>query len=502
MEYHIPVGNTTESLLLEAAENMTSQKFIDWTRFIAIVAIFSTVARCATNPVSGKSDFVLMSEEQEIAMGAQNHKQVLKQYKVYDNPALQQYVDEVGQKLAKQSHRSNLDYHFTLLDSPEVNAFALPGGYIYITRGILAYMNNEEQLAGVLGHELGHVTARHSVRQQSAQTAAGIIGVLATIATGSQQVAQASNQIGGALISGYGRSHELEADRLGAEYLARTDYDPQKMLGVIGILKNQEEFELQRAREEGRQPRVYHGVYSTHPENDQRLQEVIQAADKYRNPDARETNPEEFLRRMDNVTFGHSEDQGIIRGNRFYHKTLDFTLAFPQGWRIENQPNQLAAIRPDSGAVMMVSLGQLEEGESPAQFLRRNFGNLQYGESVGVDGYTAIASGRTPYGTGPFRVTLIPHNDRIFVVAGFAKSKLPDQLFVDTATSIRKLENSERDLATAKKIKLIRTNATDTFASLASRTELGVYAEEQLRLLNGMYPDGEPENGQLIKIVQ
>ena len=471
-------------------------------RFIAVAAVVNTVAGCATNPVSGDSDFVLMSEEQEVAMGKQAHQQVLKQYDVYQIPELQQYVNEIGQKLAKKSHRANLDFHFTLLDSPEVNAFALPGGYVYITRGIMAYMNSEEQLAGVLGHEIGHVTARHSVRQHGAQTAAGLIGVLATIATGSQQVAQASNQIGGALISGYGRGHELEADRLGAEYLARTDYDPEKMLGVVGILKNQEEFELQRAREEGRQPRVYHGVFSSHPENDQRLQEVIRAADKFKNPDAGETNPEKFLGLMDNVTFGHSENQGIIRGNSFYHRGLDFTLSFPPDWRIENHPEQLMAVSPDSKAAMIVQLDMLKNGETPAQFLRRNFGNLKNGQSIDGGGYTAIASGQTPFGTGPFRVTSVPHNGSVFVVAGFAKSQRPDQQFVDTAKSIRKLKSEERKMAQAKKIKLIRASGTDTFASLAARTDLGEYAEEQLRLLNGMYPDGEPQPGQLIKIVR
>jgi len=481
---------------------MNAMSFSFLIRFAALVAVVHTLAGCATNPVSGDSDFVLMSEEQEVAMGAQSHQQVMKQYEVYQNPELQKYVDEIGQKLAKKSHRENLDFHFTLLDSPEVNAFALPGGYVYITRGIMVYMNSEEQLAGVLGHEIGHVTARHSVRQHGAQTAAGLIGVLATIATGSQQVAQASNQLGGALISGYGRGHELEADRLGAEYLARTGYDPEKMLGVVGILKNQEEFELQRAREEGRQPRVYHGVFSTHPENDQRLQEVIRAADKFKNPDASETDPEIFLRLMDNVTFGHSENQGILRGNRFYHNALDFTLAFPQDWRVENHPERLVAVSPDSSAAMIVQLDVLKGGETTAQFLRRNFGSLENGQPIDGGGYTAIASGQTPFGTGPFRVTSVPHNGRVFVVAGFAKSQRPDQQFVDTAKSIRKLKSKERKMAQAKKITLIRAKATDTFASLASKTDLGEYAEEQLRLLNDMYPDGEPQPGQLIKIVR
>ncbi len=462
----------------------------------------SGMTGCATNPVSGESDFVLMSEEQEISLGKQSHVDVMRQYKVYENEALQGYVNDLGQLLAEESHRAHLDYTFTLLDSPQVNAFALPGGYIYITRGIMAYMSNEEQLAGVLGHELGHVTARHGVRQHSAQTAAGVIGVLATIVTGSSQVAQASSQLSGALVSGYGRGHELEADRLGAEYLARTGYDPEKMLGVVGILKNQEEFELQRAREEGRQPRVYHGVFSTHPENDQRLQEVIAAAEKFKIPDARKTDPEKFLKLMAGVTFGDSEEQGIIRQHHFYHKALDFTLAFPEGWRIENQPSQMVAIRSDDAAAIIVSLDKLKGNENASQYLHRTFTNLQNGEKRGNGVYTGIAQGKTPFGVTAFRVTSVAHEERVFIVVGFAKADRPDQVFIDTAKSIRRLKPGEEKLATAKKIHLIRAKSGQTFASLAKQTDLGRYAEDQLRLLNGMYPDGEPAAGQLIKTIR
>lgn len=175
------------------------------------------LAACATNPVSGGQDLVLMTEAQEIQLGKQSHEQIIQQYGRYDSPELQAMVNRIGQEIAAQSHRPNLQFIFTVLDAPEVNAFALPGGYVYITRGIMAYLNSEEELAGVLGHEIGHVTARHSVRQNTAQTATGLIGVLAAVATGDGSVAQTTNYIGSALVSGYGRGHELEADRLGAE---------------------------------------------------------------------------------------------------------------------------------------------------------------------------------------------------------------------------------------------------------------------------------------------
>jgi len=473
-------------------------------RLVSLVCVLSLalLGGCATNPVTGKQDFVLMSEDQEIDLGKQYSGQVMQQYKEYKDPELTALVNRLGTAIAANSHRGDLEYSFTVLDSPEVNAFALPGGYIYVTRGIIAYMNSEEELAGVLGHEIGHVTARHSVRQHAASTTAGLLGAVATIATGSQGVGQLSGQLGGALVSGYGRGHELEADRLGAEYLARTGYDPDMMLEVVGILKDQEEFEIQRAREEGRQPRTYHGVFASHPRNDQRLQEVVKAAEKFRKPGAKRTDPAAFVKMLDGVTFGDSEEQGIIRGNRFYHLPLDFRIEFPSGWRIENTPQQLVAVRPDESAVFLVRLDDRAGNESPRTYLRRTFDNLSQGRAVDADSYTGLTRGKNPYGTGTIRVAASVHRDKVFVLYGAARNQVPESAFFDTVRSIRNLDSRDRALAVEKRVKVIRAGRADTFASLARRSDLGNYAESQLRLLNGMYPDGEPQPGQLVKIVQ
>ncbi|MDE2310199.1 MAG: M48 family metalloprotease, partial [Betaproteobacteria bacterium] len=206
-----------------------------------------------------------MSEAQEISFGRNADAEVRKQYGVYKSAALQEYVNSVGQQIAKKSHRPNLQYHFTVLDTPEVNAFALPGGYVYITRGILAYLNSEAELAAVLGHEIGHVTARHGVRQASAELAANIgLSITSILVPEINSAAgqNLSNILGGALFAGYGRDHELEADRLGAEYLARTGYDPHAMIEVIDVLKHQELLDAEIARQEGREPRHYHGLFA------------------------------------------------------------------------------------------------------------------------------------------------------------------------------------------------------------------------------------------------
>lgn len=471
-------------------------------RLFLVGAIMAAVAGCATNPVTGNPNFVLMSEEQEIALGRQYHEQVMKEYTEYKDPALNALVQRLGKELAAESHRNELEWTFTLLDSPEVNAFATPGGYVYITRGIIAYMNSEEELAGVLGHEIGHVTARHGVRQQSAQTSAGLVsGILAAV-TGVQAVGQVSNALGQVAVRGYGRNHELEADRLGAEYLAETGYDPEKMLGVVGLLKDQEEFEKARAQAENREPRTYHGVFSTHPRNDQRLQEVVRAAEKFRNPNPKQTNPEEFLKTLDGVAFGSSEEQGVLRGNKFYHKGLDLGLTLPPEWKVDNQPTQLVVVSPGQDRAIIITIA--DASTSPEQYLRSNYQNLQSLQSIGGDAYTGIAQLPSGSGQRPARVAATRHQGKIIGVNGLSKSGqiLPDDEIYEVVRSVRSLNAEERKLASAKKIDLVRAKPGDSFASLAKESDLEEYAEEQLRLLNGKYPDGEPAPGEMVKIIR
>lgn len=469
------------------------------------------LAGCATNPVTGGSDFVLMTEEQEIALGRQMHPQILQEMGPYDNARLNAYVQRVGERVAAKSHRSDLIYRFTVLDSQDVNAFALPGGYIYITRGLLAYLNSEAELAAVLGHEIGHVTARHTVRQHSAATATGLIGAILAGASGVQGAGDLANIAGTAIVRGYGREHELEADRLGAEYLARSGYDPQAMLRVIHVLKDQENFEIQRAKEEGREPHVYHGLFSTHPANDQRLQEVVGAANKLVAPDGDTTNRAEFLAQLEGVTFGDSEREGIRRGNRFYHRDLDFALEFPAGWRIENHPDRLLAQSPENDGMMQFAMQDLNKRVSPQVFMRDQLKltDLRNGEAIehdGMPGYTGIAEQNTSFGRLPVRYVVLYRDDKALIFAGLSKARgMPykyDAQILETARSFHRLTERERTLATAQRIHIIRAGQNTRFADLARESAIPNHPEAQLRLLNGHYPDGEPQPGESIKIVR
>lgn len=487
-------------------------------RFAVALGCMYLLAGCAVNPVTGKRDFTLMTEAEEIRKGQQAAAEIRKAYNPYDDlPALQNYVNEIGQKLARNSHRPELDYHFTVVDSPQVNAFALPGGHIYITRGILAYLNSEAELAAVLAHEIGHVTARHNVRQYSAATAANAAATIGGLLVGifvPQLGGQAIQGIqsllgitGSVLVLGYGRGQELEADRLGAEYLARSGYDPQAMIRVIGVLKNQELFDIEAAEQEGREPRRYHGLFATHPDNDTRLQEVVGEAEQYTQPGAIDNRRAEFLRQTEGMAFGDAPDQGVVRGNSLHHKELGFTLSFPPSWRIKNKPNEVVAVSPDGHALMVLSLFDNPRG-SPADLARER---LRLGSPAEVRSMTsnglpaAVVTSTTGQGK-PFRAGVIYHDNKAYLVAGSGDSPAAfdrHQAVISSAIeSFRPLTNAEKQSIRALQIRTMKATKNLSYNELARKSPLSTNAESYLRLLNGQYPEGEPIEGQTIKIVR
>ncbi|MBI3343299.1 MAG: M48 family metalloprotease [Gammaproteobacteria bacterium] len=445
---------------------------------------------------------------------ADDTDEVIKHFGYYDDSQLQAYVQKVGERVAQHSDEPNRDYRFTVLDSADVNAFTLPSGDIFITRGLLAYLNSEAELAGVLGHEIGHVTARHISRQQTASAAANLGYLLGSIFVPqlrNQGAQQLFNVVGGAVLSGYGREHELEADRLGARFIARSGYDPQAVIDVLTVLKNQETFERQLAQEQGRQPRVYHGLFASHPDNDTRLQQVVAQAGELENSGDRTVNRAEFIRHLDGLTFGDSAREGVRRGNEFYHGELGFALTFPEGWRVENLPNQLVAQPPGGDAVLQMGTEELIQDLSPRQFMLRKLklGRLQQGETFEYpwgEGYTALATTRTQVGPRLARFTVLYFRDKAYVFAGVTKDANDpyryDGEFIKTAQSFRALTDKERRLAEPLHLKVIRAHGDLPLLNLSERSRIPSHALEQLQLLNHLYPDGEPQSGDLIKIVE
>jgi len=481
--------------------------------YAAALASGLALGGCATNPVTGRSDIVTMSAAQEVEIGRKMHPQILQQYGRYSDEALQAYVNDVGQRIAAASHLPNLQFTFTVLDGEEVNAFALPGGYVYVTRGILAYLNSEAELVAVLGHEVGHVTARHAVRQQTGATAAGVGATLIGVLTGSGDLANLANFAGTALVRGYGRDMELEADSIGAEYLDRLGYAPEAMIDVVRLLKNQEMLEVQIARQEGREPRVYHGVFSTHPDNDTRLKEVVASAGKTSTGEARPDGRDAYLKRIEGLPLGPSREQGVVRGSRFYHGTLGMTVAFPSGWAVQNLPRKVVATSPQKDAMLQLSAVPPPPDVKPRELLARSLPGvpLSGGEPLevnGLGGYTAIARDvALPWGNrGPARFAVIYYNGLAYVFTGATRLNsalaASDPLFMSSIKTFRRLRDNELKLAEPNRIRLIKATPQTRIAALASASPIEKYPTERLRLLNDLYPNKEPTPGQWLKVVE
>ena len=481
---------------------------------LLLFSLIILLGACAANPVTGQQELALMTEQQEISLGRESHGQVLQQYGKYDNPELQAYVQSIGEQLARNSHRNNLIYRFTVLDSKEVNAFALPGGYIYITRGLMSYLNSEAELAAVLGHEIGHVTARHAVRQYSAAQLAGIGATLGAIFIPGMNTAagsQLTQVLGTAILRGYGREHELESDRLGAEYLARANYNPHAMFEVIRALKNQEVFEVRQARAEGREPNIYHGLFSTHPDNDTRLKEVISYAEKNIKTASPKLNREQYLNKIDGMVFGDNAEQGVLRGSHFYHTTLGISFRFPEKWKVINQPDRLVGISADGNSILQIALQDINKKISPREFIITRLGvnQLTLDKALDINGnpaHTGLAPIKTSYGQRQGRVTVIYFNNQAYIFIGINKQKEFDQnsdrYFLETAQSFHALTENERKIARPLHLKLITAGSNARFDILAQQSPLEYFPADQLRLINGLYPDREPESNKLLKIVE
>ena len=473
-------------------------------RIFLIVSTLSFVISCAVNPVTGKQDFVMISENQEIQMGREYNAQILKQYPVYQDQILQEYVQSIGDSLALKSHRPELVYRFTVLDSPDINAFALPGGYIYINRGLMSYLSSEEELAAVLGHEIGHVTARHSVRQYSQAQLMGILSTAVEINSG-RTAGNLANLASGALLSGYGRDMELEADDLGAQYIYQEGYSPQGMYEVLSVLKDQEIYSKKIAEQRGQEPRSYHGVFASHPSNDLRLQEILDnVSSSLQMGEKKERDT--YLQKIEGMVFGDSEQSGIRRGSDFYHGSLNLYMSSPKNWEIINNPNSLIFSSPFGEAILQMTLEDLNFKESPESYMRRFASDTYEDQELIVNGYKgftarAYRSGRST------RMAVVFKNNQVYQFIGYTKNESInlskfDQDFLGIINSFRDLQQNEMHLSKPLRLRNYKVKKGDNYKSLASSSSINVNAEDQLRLINGDYPDKALEVGRTIKIVE
>lgn len=470
-------------------------------------ALAATVVACATNPATGKKEFSLMSEAQEVQLGQEMDPQIKQEMGVYDDAELQRYVSSVGLRLAKASERPNLPWHFTVLDEPAVNAFALPGGYIYVTRGILAFLNDEEQLAGVLGHEIGHVTARHSAQQYTKATSAGLgLTLLSIFVPEARPLQGLAETAMGVLFLKHGRDDELQADRLGAEYTAKTGWDPR---GVAGMLRT-----LQRLDEASGSRRGVPNFLSTHPAPGDRVQQVL--AYVQNNPIAvgtagRPADETDYQRVVDGVIFGDSPSDGIVRGNEFLHPVLRLALAFPKGWEIQNSATQVVAKAPDRENYMLLTLVPNASGSlqqiAQGSMANAGFRPVQQGERAslnGLDAYVGTYQGAMEGAGNIVAVAAhVVHNRSVYMFAGLAppnQFQNAQQLFLTSIRSFRELSQSEASRIRPNRVDIYTVRGGDTWESLASRSG-DLVKPATLAIMNDYEPSQPPRAGDRIRIV-
>lgn len=484
---------------------------------LCLAAVAAFTAGCASNPATGGKNVVLGSMDGEKKTVQKHHQEIVKALGLYDNQAMQEYVNLVGQRLAQASDLPNEEFKFFVIDDEAINAFTTGCCNVYINRGLLVSVNSEAELAGVLGHEIGHITARHPARRQTRGVAASLGAMAAAILTGSNAIGQLANIGAQAWIMGYGRENEMEADRLGMKYMVKAGYNPEHIKHVFEMFQAGEKFERQRAAAEGREPRLYHGVFSSHPSPDQR---AIQAAKGAANitdkpPGGWIDRRDEYLQTINGITYGTSKAQGVVRDNRFYHADMGITVAFPRAWTIENQRDRLIAFTPKKDAIMQIMVDRKPDKQAPREFLLTKlrgqsvFKGESFTTGEGNEGYAVVARTGSPIdnGQGPVRWAAVYRGDSVYIFAGASRSAMNgvpeiDGLVMSVANTLRSLRPSEFPLAEPYRIKVVRATEQTRLADYAADMPEREFKKETLELINALYPNKQPKPGQLFKIVE
>jgi len=474
-------------------------------RFFVPFVLLGLVAACATNPVTGRRELALMSEAQEISIAQESDAQIKTEMGVYNDPELQAYVTDIGQRMARISERPQLPWRFTVVDVPAVNAFAVPGGAIYLTRGILPFLDSEAELAGVIGHEIGHVTARHSAQQYTRQVS-GQVGLLALglFVPQARPFGELSSQALGVLFMKYGRDDELQADRLGARYEATLGWDPAAAPAFLSTLGRLDEAAGDR--------RGVPNWMSTHPEPLSRVRDIQATVAELKASGASfSMNRDAWIRRLDGIVYGDNPEQGLARGSAFQHPVLRFRIDFPDQWEIANSPQQVVAEAPGGDALMILRGVEQPEGQNIQEIASTSMEAAGFrgtqGEAVrisGLEAYLGVYEGQIEgLGVVTMRAAHIRHDGEVYLVAGLVPPddfREADGTFLASIRSFRRLSAAEAEAIHPDRVDLYVVRTGDTWQSIAERSG-GVVKPATLAIMNQLTLATQPQRGTRIKIV-
>lgn len=485
------------------------------TLFFLVVFPSSILIGCGTttNLVTGETQRGAYTWAEEVQIGREADPQVIAQFGLYDDQGLATYVESVGQAVLQTSAYTdsntpvevrNTPFHFKVLDSPVVNAMALPGGYIYVTRGLLAHLDNEAQLAVVLGHEIGHVLARHASRRAATAQLGqfGLIGaaVLGGV-IGGGDVAQGILDYGGTgvqlLFLSYGRNDEREADRAGVAYAEFAGYDAEESADFFGSLA--------RITQQG--GGGIPSFLSTHPDPGERQATIPQLAAQYE-PGGTSVNSPQYLSQIDGIVLGENPQQGFTENNRFYHPQLRFRFSYPDGWNVNNGASAVQIGEPNGAAALQFTFAQ----ENSAQAAGQAFGNQQgmsvsSQRSTSVNGnraYRMVGSANTSNGQIAFLAYFIEYGGNVYQFMGLAGASNLNR-FINTLESsiesFRRLNNSSYINRQPVRLDVVEANRTASFSSFLSGrpTPMGL-SSEGLAILNQVQLGQSISRGHQLKL--
>jgi len=470
---------------------------------VLVVALIVWAVSCALNPVTGKRDFMLMSSADELAMGQQTDPQILQTYGKYEDADLARYVSAIGKKMGALSHQPNLTYTIQVLDSPVVNAFAVPGGYVYLTRGILAYLNDEAELAGVLGHEIGHIAARHSAQQYSkaqfAQLGLGLGSVLSKTFRKYAGVAQAGVKL---LFLSFSRSDEREADALGVEYSAKAGYDSNHMANLFDSLERLNPGEARDGLP---------GWFSTHPNPDDRIAAIKRDTQVWREkiPQTRfSVNRDQYLNQVDGIVFGEDPRQGYVEGHVFYHPELRFQFPVPAGWTVNNTASQVQMINQDQNAIILFSMAPGKNPSAAANaFINESKAVVVKSESTRVNGMTAhriVSDVTTEQGVIRVMSYFIQKGQTVYAFLGYTEQSRFDgysSVFEQTMGRFNNLTDSRRINVKADRLDVKRTTTQGSLRQALRKFGEPENQGEALAIINGMKLDDAVPRNTFLKVV-
>lgn len=463
----------------------------DW-KFLACLALFLAIPMPA---LSGPT-------------GEEIHEEVLESTPVYDAPELAAYIGGLVAKIVSVSEKSGEKFTFTLLDAPDVNAFATRGNYVYVNRGLLSYVDNEAQLVSVLAHEVGHITKGHVTGMESKATGAQILAAIAAMLSGSNEVYEAGMAYANSLIKGHGRANELEADEAGAKYMVRLGYDPRDMLEMLSIMKDMESLQKQRARQQGAPKRTYHGIFSSHPRNDARLRSAVSKAGSIDPTKARDDGAVVFRQMTEGMVWGDNFVDKEPRATRYSDLNMRIRFDFPDDWthQVDDLGRVVTGV-PESKDASLVMEPNARTPQDPEEYLYNylNVPELREGQAISparLKGYTGILPGKD--GKPDSRIAVVYYKLMAYVFLGEVEDPEKfaeyDEKFQESIETFRIISNREIRGRSPKKINYVQATEATTFDALAVSLKLNQSEKEDLRLINGYYPVGEPKPGEWIKI--